>query len=72
MTNNNKKYGCVKFVDSKSGDWGFILSSDGDDYFFHRSGCLCDINELDSRIEVYFNIQQGTQGMEAVDIELVR
>ncbi len=60
--------GTVKFFNSTKG-FGFITPTNGGpDIFVHVSGLQDDIKEKD---QVYFEIQNGKKGLNAVNVKLV-
>lgn len=50
--------------------YGFI-SSDGNDYFFHHSGCNTPYEELRKGDAVEFETEKSPKGLRAKDVTLV-
>lgn len=67
-TTNNMKQGTVKFFNETKG-FGFISPEDSnEDLFVHMSGLIDNIREND---KVQFEVAQGRQGLNAVNVALV-
>lgn len=69
---NNKvkimKQGTVKFFNNAKG-FGFITFKDSDeDVFVHKNGLIDQIHENDN---VKFDLERGSKGMNAVNVELM-
>jgi CspA family cold shock protein len=62
--------GTIKRLVSDKG-FGFILASDGNEYFFHHSGCRgVMFEELRQDQPVTFDCGQGPKGPRAENIQL--
>jgi len=58
---------------SKDG-FGFIAADDGQDYFFHWSGCAVDskdFRELKLRERVSFTLTPGAKGPRAIQVRTI-
>ena len=65
---NIMKKGTVKFFNNTKG-FGFITPEDSnEDLFVHLSGLIDEIREDDN---VQFEVAQGRQGLNAINVELV-
>jgi CspA family cold shock protein len=64
--------GQVKWFDQKKG-YGFITQEDGDDLFVHFSAINGDgFKTLDEGDEVEFDISQGTKGLQATNVTVLK
>lgn len=61
--------GTVKFFNTGKG-FGFILGSDGQDYFVHISQLKENVN-LNDNDAVTFTVEEGDRGLKAMNVELV-
>ncbi len=62
------KEGTVKFFNTTKG-FGFISPNDStQDIFVHQTGLISDISEND---KVEFDVQQGTKGLNAVNVQVI-
>jgi CspA family cold shock protein len=62
------KKGKVKFFNNSKG-FGFIKDVESnEEYFVHVSGLIDEITEED---DVNFDLQQGTRGLNAVNVKLI-
>ena len=62
------KEGTVKFFNTTKG-FGFISPNDStQDIFVHQTGLISDISEND---KVQFEVQQGTKGLNAVNVQVI-
>ena len=62
--------GTIKRLVSDKG-FGFILASDGNDYFFHNSACAdARFNDLREGQPVTFDRGQGPKGPRAENVKL--
>lgn len=62
------KEGTVKFFNTTKG-FGFISPNDStQDIFVHQTGLISDISEND---KVEFEVQQGTKGLNAVNVQVI-
>lgn len=60
--------GHVKWFDQKRG-YGFILSDDGHEYFFHYSGLMKDgFKTIEDGAKVLFDITNASKGWQAFNI----
>ncbi len=63
--------GTVKWFNDKKG-FGFITSSDGNEYFVHHSNILGDgFKSLQEGEEVQFEVEQGDKGPRAVQVGII-
>ena len=63
--------GRIKMYNREKG-FGFILGSDGNDYFFHCS-YLADFNdEVNRGAPVTFEPKQGNRGLEAKEVKIIQ
>lgn len=62
--------GTIKSIMESKG-FGFIFGEDGNEYFFHYSGCLVDINKLKNGMKVTFEPQDSPKGKRAEGVELL-
>ena len=63
--------GTVKWFNDKKG-YGFISSSDGNDYFVHHSNILGEgFKTLQEGAEVQFNIEESERGPRAVEVSVI-
>lgn len=62
--------GTVRRILPKKG-FGFLATSDGTEYFFHRSDCV-DIrfDEIREGLSVTFDVGQGPKGPRAENVQL--
>ncbi|MCB0410538.1 MAG: cold shock domain-containing protein [Flavobacteriales bacterium] len=60
------KKGTVKFFNDAKG-FGFIKSEDGQEIFFHVTALKNDVKENDV---VTFEVENGTRGLNAVNVTL--
>ena len=66
---NQKFQGTIKFFNSEKG-FGFIKANNGgEDIFVHVSGLIDEVKENDS---VEYEMQQGREGMNAINVTIVR
>ncbi|HZE88980.1 MAG TPA: cold shock domain-containing protein [Verrucomicrobiae bacterium] len=62
--------GTIKKV-MKDRGFGFILTSDGKEVFFHRSECRgCDFNVLDQGHQVEFELKEDPKGPRALNVKV--
>lgn len=54
-----------------SKSFGFIYGEDGQEYFFHTSGCIADFNSLKSGQKVTFEPTESPKGRRAEGVELL-
>lgn len=60
--------GTVKWFDKKKG-YGFILSDDGVEYFFHYSSLLKDgFKTIDPGQRVLFDVTNVNKGVQAINV----
>jgi CspA family cold shock protein len=50
--------------------FGFILANDGNEYFFHQSGCRTPFNDLQEGQNVTFEKGQGPKGPRGENVQL--
>ena len=63
--------GTVKWFNDKKG-FGFISSTDGNDYFVHHSSIVGDgFKSLSEGAKVQFQIEDGEKGPRAVQVSLI-
>ncbi len=63
--------GTVKWFNDKKG-FGFITSSDGNEYFVHHSNILGDgFKSLQEGEDVQFEVEQGDKGPRAVQVGII-
>ena len=62
--------GTIKRLVSDKG-FGFILASDGNEYFFHSSACSHPFDELREGQAVAFERGQGPKGPRGENVRLV-
>lgn len=63
--------GTVKWFNDRKG-FGFISSSDGQDYFVHHTGILGDgFKTLAEGAEVQFEIEKSERGPRAVRVSVI-
>ncbi len=63
--------GTVKWFNDQKG-FGFISSSDGQDYFVHHTGIICDgFKTLPEGAEVQFEIEKSEKGPRAVQVTVI-
>jgi len=60
--------GKVKFFNEMKG-FGFISGDDGKEYFVHQTGIKAGVS-LNENDEVTFDIEEGTRGPKAINVEL--
>jgi CspA family cold shock protein len=51
--------------------FGFIAADDGNEYFFHTSGCLTKFDTLREGDNVEFKTEKSAKGPRAKDVERV-
>jgi len=61
------KKGTVKFFNETKG-FGFIKEENGQDIFVHVTGLKEEIREND---EVFFDVEEGKKGLNAINVALV-
>ena len=60
--------GTVKFFNNSKG-FGFIAPDEGDkDVFVHKNGLIDEITEGD---KVSYDVEEGTKGLNAVNVKLI-
>lgn len=65
---SNRETGTVKWFSNAKG-YGFIARQDADDVFVHHSGILGEgYKSLNEGDQVEFRVEQGTKGLQAVDV----
>ena len=63
--------GTVKWFNDKKG-FGFISSTDGNDYFVHHSSIVGEgFKSLSKGAKVQFQIEDGEKGPRAVQVSLI-
>jgi CspA family cold shock protein len=63
--------GTVKWFNDKKG-FGFISSTDGNDYFVHHSSIVGEgFKSLSEGAKVQFQIEDGEKGPRAVQVSLI-
>lgn len=62
--------GRIKFYNEEKG-FGFIVSDDSEEIFFHMSGLSAHYKKPSKGDAVEYSIQEGKRGLNAVDIEKV-
>jgi len=63
--------GTVKWFNNQKG-YGFISSSDGNDYFVHYSGIVGeDFRTLEEGAQVQFSIENSDRGPRAIEVSLI-
>ncbi|NLT50404.1 MAG: cold-shock protein [Ignavibacteria bacterium] len=67
-----RKQGSVKWFNSTKG-FGFISQAGGEDIFVHFKSIVGDgYKSLEENDKVEFSITQGTKGLQASEVRLVR
>jgi cold shock protein len=65
------KQGTVKWFNDQKG-FGFVTTSDGNDYFVHHSSILGDgFKTLAEGAEVQFEVEKGEKGPRAVQVSVI-
>jgi len=62
--------GKIKNINDKQG-FGFIRGDDGNEYFFHRSGCLDPFEQLEVGDKVDFEDTTAKKGLRAENVEKI-
>ena len=63
--------GTVKWFNDQKG-FGFITSSDGNDYFVHHTNIVCEgFKTLPEGAQVEFEVEKGDKGPRAVQVSMV-
>ncbi len=63
--------GTVKWFNDRKG-FGFITTSDGNDYFVHHTSILGDgFKTLPEGAEVQFEVEQSDRGPKAVQVSVI-
>ncbi len=63
--------GTVKWFDSNKG-FGFIVSEEGEDIFFHHSDILQEgFKNLEDGQKVTFEKVQGEKGLQATEVKII-
>ncbi len=63
--------GKVKWFDVAKG-YGFITTEEGKDVFVHFSGIMSEgFRRLDENQDVSFELEDGTRGVQAVNVHIV-
>ena len=66
---SNRETGTVKWFSNAKG-YGFIGREDADDVFVHHTGILGEgYKSLNEGDQVEFTVEQGTKGLQAVDVQ---
>ena len=66
---SNRETGTVKWFNNAKG-YGFIGREDADDVFVHHTGILGEgYKSLNEGDQVEFTVEQGTKGLQAVDVQ---
>lgn len=64
--------GKVKWFDGAKG-YGFITAEDGKDVFVHFSGINSDgFRRLDENQAVSFDLENGSKGLQAINVEVIK
>jgi len=69
MVMSGREVGVVKWYDEAEG-YGFIARKGKDDLYIHYSSVLC--HESDCAIHVGFTVMQGSRGLQAQDVVLIK
>jgi CspA family cold shock protein len=65
---SNRETGTVKWFSNAKG-YGFIERAGADDVFVHHTGILGEgYKSLNEGEQVEFRVEQGTKGLQAVDV----
>ena len=63
--------GTVKWFNDQKG-FGFITSSDGNDYFVHHTSIVCEgFKTLPEGAQVEFEVEKGEKGPRAVQVSII-
>lgn len=63
-----KYIGTLKWYNASRG-YGFIFRGGGEEIFFHRTNLLIEPTELEEGRRLLYDVEEGTKGLEATDVE---
>lgn len=70
-TENKQMTGKIRRLVTDKG-FGFISDEDGKEYFFHKSGCFENWNEIFEGDRVSFDVEESDKGPRAKNVRTVR